>query len=65
MPTLVHLGPNRSRSGRKCREVLIESMVDGIAVAGRLVGAEQTVAVGDLVYQAAMGRWVVFAGQAV
>jgi len=40
-------------------------MVDGIAVAGRLVGAEQTVAVGDLVYQAAMGRWVVFAGQAV
>lgn len=36
-----------------------------IVVAGRLVGVEQTVADGDLVYQVAMDRWVVFAGQAV
>lgn len=66
MPMLAHLGPNRSRRDRKCREVLIEPMADvDIVVAGRLVGVEQTVADGDLVYQVAMGRWVVFAGQAV
>ena len=28
----------------------------GVDIAGRLVGVEQTVAVGDLVYQVAMGH---------
>lgn len=66
VPTLAHLGPNRSPSDRKRREDLIEPMADvDIAVAGQLVGVEQTVAVGNLVHQVAMGRWIVVVGQAV
>lgn len=60
MPTPVHLGPNTFPLGQKCREDLIELMVDAdVAAAGRLVEVAQTVVVEILVDQVAI-VWIAF-----